>query len=205
VCISSFCSRKPACCGLFGKEATSVFWSVALDADLLRFGAGASIDSETDFRPLLLQIQIMRPNNNRIDATTPRPTPTAASVLICDVGPRVEPSPNGAPSNAASHAPLEHILLPAHCLSGEQVVVGWAEDAVKTATSSGGSCAVALGVGVEVSSCIELDELDCLCMLLERNVCCDDTPSVTDCLRELVCVVCASRRVLAVVVSDIMY
>jgi hypothetical protein len=59
-------------------------------------------------------------------------------------------------------------------------------------------------VGVEVSSCIELDELDCRCVVLECDVSCDDVLLVADCFRELVDVVCASRRAL-VMVLDIMY
>jgi hypothetical protein len=135
-----------------GNDATSVFWSVALDADLLRFGGGggASTESLSGFRPLLFKSHMTRPKIRIMKLTTPKPIPIADAVLICVVGARLE-SP-GEPKGAASR----NCALLAQSPPVEHVTLGETEAVVVLVTSSSASCGVALGVGLPVSRTIEL-------------------------------------------------
>ena len=124
-------------CGLFGTDATSVLWSVELDADLFRLD-GASMVSLVGLLPLRLQYHIPRPINSMMKPTTPALTPIAAGVLIFVVGSRLEspPGPNGAACARPAHMPPEHVVSLSQSPPTEQVAPGTSDREVAFGLSS---------------------------------------------------------------------
>jgi hypothetical protein len=111
---------------------------------------GASTESLSGFRPLLLESHIRRPKISIMKLRRPKPMPIAAPVLMCVVGARLElsPEPNG--SAFKTRAP------PAQSLPEGQVALDVNEGVVVLATSTSKCSEVALGIGLSVSSSIEL-------------------------------------------------
>lgn len=152
-----FCSRKAAFCGLFGSDATSVFWSlstvqpVPLEADLSRFVVrGASTEGSGSCLDLDRLNQNPSPISIAINTTTPTLIPMADEVLKCEVGSPPEP-PSGAASLALAHLPSAQILPVVQSVSTEHE----AEDSsagLVVLGSNVNSAGVALSVEVVVSS-----------------------------------------------------
>lgn len=138
---------KAAFWGLFGIEATRVFWSVALEGVLLRVvGMRASSEPLRGLFPRHFHIQYAIVTNSIITTTSPMPTPIADPVVSFEVVLESTP-PNGVALSSRTQCPSEHILSPEHSLAVEHVVIG----AMLVLTELGWIEATVLGLETAVS------------------------------------------------------